>query len=172
MRSRLKESIIGWWNRLRSNSKSIPRMDSLGSGFSSRDSRMTGSGETFWSRFIGTSRLAQQLRKELAEERELRARLEGHCSTLRGELQRAHDRLDESLRNERLVYQMQVNVNMQGKYGITPFPEAPAIPDSLMKDGFKPIESNYVDGRSMVVSAARTFSERVRELKSQHGGGN
>lgn len=172
MRPRLKESIIGWWNRLRSKSKSIPRMDSPAFVSSSRGSQTTGSGATFWSRFTGTSRLVQQLQKELAEARESRAILEGNCTVLRRELERAHDRLDESLRNERLVYQMQVNVNMQGKYGITPFPLAPAIPDSLVKDGFKPIESNYVDGRSMVASASRTFSERVREFKSQRGDGN
>jgi hypothetical protein len=172
MRSRLKESITDWWNRLRGKSRSIPRMDSPASGFSSATLRANVNAETFWSRFTGTSRLAQQLRKELAEERELRSKLEGHCAVLRGELDRAHDRLDESLRNERLVYQMQVNVNMQGKYGITPFPGAPAIPDSLLKDGFGPIESDYVDGRSMVISASRSFSERVREFKSKRGGDN
>jgi len=148
-------------------------MDSPDSGFSSATRQTTDSAETFWSRYIGISRSQfRQLQKELAAEREARARFEGHCAVLRGELDRAHERLDESLRNERLGYQMQVNVNMQGKYGITPFPGAPAIPDSLVKDGFAPIESDYIDGRSLVMSASRTFSERVRDYKEKHGGGN
>ena len=120
---------------------------------------------------IFRSSLLRDLRAELALEKEARIRLEAECSILRTEMNRAQDRLDESLRNERIVYQTGVNVSYQSKYGIIPFPDAPRIPDSLDQAKMPmQIPPDYVDVRSVQAERYSEFTERYRQMRQ--GGKN
>lgn len=139
-----------------------------------RGSQMTGSGEAFWSRFTGIfqSGRLRSLTEELRLERESRVSLEASLAAARSELERTHEMLAESLRNERLVYQMQVNVNMQSKFGMVPFPQAPAIPDDIYnRDTPAQIQPDYVTARSLQAEAISKFSERAREMRERLAAG-
>lgn len=116
---------------------------------------------------IFRSSLLLSLRNELAIEKEGRIRLDAQCAILRSELERANERLDEALKNERIVYQTGVNVSYQQKYGIIPFPGAPRIPDSLDQAKMPmQIPPDYVDVRSVQAERLSAFTERYRELKA------
>ena len=117
---------------------------------------------------IFRSGLLRNLRSELALEKESRIRLDAQCAILRSELERANERLDESLKNERIVYQTGVNVSYQQKYGIIPFPGAPRIPDSLDQAKMPTqIPPDYVDVRSVQAERISAFTERYREMKAK-----
>lgn len=63
---------------------------------------------------------------------------------------------------------MQVNVNMQGKYGITPFPDAPAIPDSLTSHSHTPIANDYVMARTLQDEGWQSFRSQAAERFKRH----
>lgn len=137
--------------------------------FGSTSRLMSASAEACSNTFtrIFRSSLLRDLRHELAVEKESRIRLDAQCSILRSELERANERLDEALKNERIVYQTGVNVSYQQKYGITPFPGAPRIPDSLdQSKAPMQIPADYVDVRSVQAERVSEFTERYRELRA------
>lgn len=163
MLSRLMASVTRWWSRVRSSSR-LPQMDSQpGLSFTSAGGPAIANSGTFWSRFTGTSRSV--LEAELRVEREARAAFEGQCAALREEVSGLRDMLAESLKNERMVYQMQVNANMQTRYGFAPFPDAPKIPDSFT--GFErkdPVNPDYVNLRSVQATARAKYQAQLDEL--------
>jgi hypothetical protein len=80
------------------------------------------------------------------------------------EIERLKVQVDESLANERRVYQMGVNVEMQLRHGFVPFPDAPHIPDSLDRRGVPSrIEPDYVDMRDVVAKELAEFHRSGQE---------
>jgi hypothetical protein len=133
------------------------------SSFTSAGGPAIASSGTFWSRFTGTSRSV--LEAELRIEREARAAFEGQCAALREEVEDLRKQRDDAVKNERMVYQMQVNANMQTRYGFAPFPDAPKIPDSF--SGFErkdPVNSDYVNLRSVQAAARAKYQAQLDEM--------
>lgn len=133
---------------------------------------MNASADAFSNTFtrIFRNSMLRNLRHELAVEKEARIRLDATCSLLRSELERANERLDEALRNERTVYQTGVNVSYQQKFGIVPFPGAPRIPDSLdQAKNPTQIMPDYIDVRSVQAERTSEFTERYRRMKAEAG---
>jgi hypothetical protein len=108
------------------------------------------------------SRRLTELEQALKVEREARLLIEGQLVAQRGEIDYLRETATAAAANERKVYQMQVNVNMQTKYGITPFPEAPAIPDSLTSQVQKPIQTDYVAARNLQAAAWSAFRQEAQ----------
>jgi len=140
-----------------------------GSSISSGNQRITNSA-TLWQTFtdLFRSRRILELEKLLAAERESRLLIEGQLVTQRGEIDYLREQAGEALKNERLVYQMQVNVNMQSKFGITPFPAAPAIPDSLTSHPQTPIANDYVMARTLQDEGWQSFRSQAAERFKRH----
>ncbi len=61
-----------------------------------------------------------------------RASLQAENNSLRAQVTRLEEMLAESLANERKVYQMGVNIEMQQRYGTLPFPNAPHLPQDYV----------------------------------------
>lgn len=168
MLSNWMASVTGFIKRVKTHSESPARAVPLDQHSSTPASLTGGRFATLSSAFTQTFRSSTtaSLKALLESEREARIRLEAQCSILKSELERANERLDESLRNERLVYQTGINVNYQQKYGFSPFPDAPKIPDHIY-DSKMPhqIPPDYIDLRSEQAAATARFrSEMVSRL--------
>lgn len=167
---RLTGALTALFSPESTRSESTSQAVRLDPSFSSTRSRMQSASGFFSNTFtrIFRSSLLRDLRHELAVEKEARIRLDAQCSILRTELERANERLDESLKNERIVYQTGVNVGYQQKYGIIPFPGAPRIPDSLDQASMPmQIPPDYVDVRAVQAERTSAFTERYREMKAK-----
>lgn len=167
---RLTAALTALFSPASTRSESTFQAVPLDPSFSSTGSRTPSVLGLFSNTFtrIFRSSLLRELRHELAVEKEARIRLDAQCSILRTELERANERLDESLKNERIVYQTGVNVGYQQKYGIIPFPGAPRIPDSLDQASMPmQIPPDYVDVRAVQAEKLSAFTERYREMKAK-----
>lgn len=138
--------------------------------FSAEERRPVRNSAPLWQTFIGLfhCRRLRELEKDITAEREARMTLQGQVVSQRGEIDRMAEMLAEALKNERRVYQMQVNVNMQTRYGMIPFPDAPAIPNDIYASKMPTqIEPDYVNARTLVAQAQEKFHERGRELREK-----
>lgn len=109
------------------------------------------------------------LEKDLRAERDARLLLEGQVSAQRAEITRVNEMLAEALQNERRVYQMHVNIDMQGKHGFVPFPDSPSIPSEVYQasqNAATQIEPDYVNMKNV---QARRFSEFRSEVRNAVG---
>lgn len=102
---------------------------------------------TNWLRAFSGKR---QLREDLAEASSSRLELQGQIHELRSEVERWREEAAEARKNERTVYRLLVNVEMQLKFGIAPFPDAPKLPEHLVShDTGGPVDSGYIHGRQL-----------------------
>lgn len=70
------------------------------------------------------------VRARLAELEQENIRLQDRLEFAQADRARVWDSFEASLANERMSYQMQINSSWQQKCGVTPFPDAPHLPDS------------------------------------------
>lgn len=174
MFSKLKALLTRSGKTDHSYSQPSPTGSSRGIRSLSSDRQVIGSEEGSWSKFIELfhCRRLAELEKDFRTEREARLLLEGQATTQRGEIDRLMEMLAEALRNERRVYQMQVNVNMQGKFGFVPFPDAPQVPNDLYSpDRPSQIEPDYVNMRSLQAEATESFRRHSAEILKQRANG-
>lgn len=86
--------------------------------------------------------------------------LQGQNTVLREEVARLNEQLAESLRNERVCYQMAVNAASQSRWGMTPFPNAPSIPEAFQpKEGV--LGSQFASGRDVERRERELAKERI-----------
>lgn len=91
-------------------------------------------------------------------------RMQDQLIEMRGHLDWLRSQATEAQKNERLAYQMLVNFETQGKFGVVPFPEAPKFPPAVMdRMAREPIAVGSPHGFDMVSNAKRRFFEQARE---------
>lgn len=105
---------------------------------------------------------------ETAERERLRAAtLQGENIALRHEIESVRTQVAEAVNNERIAYQTQINIGYQQRYGIKPFPESPALPDSFNPTG-APSMPQFVSGHEL---AKRRTQEKLAEFYRANGAG-
>lgn len=96
----------------------------------------------------------------------------GRARALEEELAVLRRQLVEALANERKAYQMQVNIAMQQRYGLAPYPEAPKLPDQFEEKVQvpTPIGTNFVHASTIAQQKTREFKELFQaRLKDSSG---
>jgi len=149
----------------------LPVMDSQPDSLcSTTEPRAIASESTFWRKCIEIfhCRRLAELEKDLRTEREARLLLEGQVTVQRSEIERWSQMAEDAIRNERIVYQTRMNVDMQQKYGFAMFPDAPMIPSEMYSDA-RPaqIEPDYVSARSLQAEKVSEFFTRGKQLHSK-----
>lgn len=111
----------------------------------------------------------RQLRDDLAEAAGSRLELQGQIHELRSEVERWREEAADARQNERTAYQMLVNIEMQLKYGIAPYPQAPKLPERLVsRDAGGPVDSGYILGKQLrdagTAEARAEFEEYLKKV--------
>ena len=88
--------------------------------------------------------------------------LEGRLIELQSQVSYLREEAAEAHRCERLMYQTQVNVDMQRKYGISVFDDAPKLPVSGEPAG-KTAWNEFEDIRLLQATATADFREQVKK---------
>lgn len=108
------------------------------------------------------SRKIASLRHDLAEQHARATLLEGRLIEMQSQVHYLREEAATAHRNERLMYQTQVNVDMQRKYGVTVFPEAPKMPVSGEAPG-KTSWNEFDDVRLMQAQAGADFRDEFKK---------
>ena len=109
-------------------------------------------------------REAEALNVELRVAADARMELQGEVRTLREQLDRNRELLDEALHSERECYQMLINFEFQIRHGVAPFPRAPRLPEKMARhDNGGPVDSAYTNMRSVQAAVAQENRAEIEE---------
>ncbi len=104
----------------------------------------------------------------LERERQARAALEIANASLQRENEYLRQQFETAISAERSALRLLANVGMQSKFGITPYPEAPGLPENGENKVSEQMESPRIQGIDMVKSARANF---IKDYKERHGKG-
>lgn len=79
--------------------------------------------------YVSSEYSGEVLMKQNVEAGRVQREMQGQMNELRDEIRCLKEERDKAIDSERSSYQMLINVEFKQKYGMTPFPEAPTIPD-------------------------------------------
>lgn len=110
-------------------------------------------------------RLAEA-RREVEELRRSKAVLEAMNNELQSQAKELGRRLDESMKQERFMAHLFINLKTQEAYGIRPYSDAPGLPEHDPKVAEQP-DSPVMQGSAMVRAAREKFLANIEEMKAR-----
>lgn len=114
-------------------------------------------------------REAEALNGELRAAADARMELQGEVRTLREQLDRQREVLDEAIRSERECYQMLINFEFQIRHGVAPFPGAAKLPEKMARhDNGGPVEASYLNIRAVQASVGEKNRLEIEEALGIH----
>lgn len=154
----------GWFRKPQDNYPSSPAEPIQVFASSLGASQPTRNWPAWWATFTDAfrSRKIATLRHDLNEQHSRATLLEGRLIELQSQVEYLREQAAEAHRCERLMYQTQVNVDMQRKYGIAVFDEAPKMPVSGEPAG-KTSWSEFEDVRLLQARATAEFRDTVKQ---------
>lgn len=117
--------------------------------------------------YANIERSLQRALSDLKGAGEDRMLMQGKVQSLISEVQQLREERDKALEAERSAFKMVINVEFKIKYGFTPFPDAPSLPD--VEVDMRPIEPNTVSARAVAEETRQQFTEDLKEFMKAGG---
>jgi hypothetical protein len=116
--------------------------------------------------------LCREYEQEIATLTTEKAMLADRLESALADRARVWEELRIALAEERIAYQMQINVESQKHYGVAPFPDAPKLPPSRVVDPPEPGPAIHRMTASQAVAAQtekffKDYTARVKALENK-----